>query len=399
VNAFTAHWFDGLTSRMHAVTVSCADDGQVQVVGDGVDRREALTALRISPRLGRTPRTIVFADGARLLVADHALLDAWFPAEDRLQRLVDLLERHAHAVAASIIVSVVALVVTFVWGVPWLSDRIAMQIPASVEARLGEGVLGQLDRVFGFEPSTLDEQRQDELRARFDRLVASLPSMGEQRLLFRHAEGVGANALALPGGTIVVTDELVALFADDREFDAVVAHELGHQHDRHALRQTLRSSFVVVLAAFFAGDVSAASTVVVGVPTFLLQSHYSRGFEDDADRFAFRALAAMGESPAWFAEAMRKLDAEHADYGEDVSYLSTHPASSARIEAAEAAGAEFLIAHPEKAKDVPGYDPCAEDGACEDVEDVECSDDTCEEEGAEDRIQPLPGECTDNPDD
>jgi len=30
------------------------------------------------------------------------------------------------------------------------------------------------------------------------------------------------------------------------------------------LRQTLRSSFVVILAAFFAGDVSAASTVVVG---------------------------------------------------------------------------------------------------------------------------------------
>ena len=389
MNAFTAHWFDGASSRMHAVTVSCDAERDVHVRGDGVDHSERLSNLRITSRLARTPRTIVFPDGARVLVADHALLDDWFPHEDRLQRLVDRLERHAHAVAASLVICVAATLSAFVWGVPWLSDRIAAQVPPAVEAKLGDGVLGQLDGVFGFEPSALDAQRQDELRARFARIVAARPAAGEQRLLFRKAEEVGANALALPGGTIVVTDALVKLFTDDREFDAVVAHELGHQHDRHALRQTLRSSFVIVLAAFAAGDVSAASTVVVGVPTFLLQSHYSRGFEDDADRFAFIALAAMGESPAWFAEAMRKLDAEHAGYGEDVAWLSTHPASTARIEAAEAAGAEFLIAHPEKYRDVPGYDPCAEDGACED-------EDSSEYEVDENEDAPEPGSCADD---
>ena len=391
MNAFTAHWFDGVSSRMHAVTVACDADRNVHVSGDDVEHSAPLASLRITSRLARTPRTIVFEDGARVLVADHALLDAWFPVEDRLQRFVARLERHAHAVAASIAICIAASIVAFVWGVPWLSDRIAEQIPAAVETRLGDGVLAQLDGMFGFKPSELDAQRQDELRARFARITAVLPESGGYRLLFRHAEDVGANALALPGGSIVVTDDLVALFADDREFDAVVAHELGHQQHRHALRQTLRSSFVAVLAAFFAGDVSAASTIVIGVPTFLMQSHYSRGFEGDADRFAFTTLAAMGESPAWFGEAMRKLDAEHADYGEDVAWLSTHPASTARIEAAEAAGAEFLIAHPERFKDVPGYDPCAEEGACED----EAYDD---EESDEDEADaaPEPGSCADD---
>jgi len=388
VNAFSAHWFDGVTSRMHAVTVS-RDGGAVHVSGDGVERKEAQSALRITPRLGRTPRTIVFPDGARVLVADHALLDDWFPSEDRVQRLVARLEHHAHVVAASIVICVAASIVTFVWGVPFLADRIAAQIPPSVEAKLGEGVLGQLDGLFGFEPSELDEQRQADLTARFRRIADTLPDGAGHRLVFRHADSVGANALALPGGTIVVTDELVALLADDREFDAVIAHELGHQHHRHALRQTLRSSFVAVVAAFFAGDVSAASTVVIGVPTFLLQSHYSRGFEDDADRFAFATLAQRGESPAWFAEAMRKLDAQADAADDDISYLSSHPISADRIAAAEAAGVEFLAAHPDKAKEVPGYDPCSEEAAC--LEEEVCDD--CEELCDEEPIDAETGLC------
>lgn len=371
MNAFSAHWFDGLTSRMHAVTVSRADDGQVQVAGDGVDRREALAGLRISPRLGRTPRTIAFADGARVLVADHPMLDAWFPAEDRLQRLVDRLERHAHAVAASIVLCVASLVVAVVWGIPWAADRIAEQIPAGIEAKLGEGVLEQLDKRFGFEPSGLETTREAALRERFARVVAASGIAGEQRLEFRRAESVGANALALPGGTIVVTDDLVNAFGDDRAFDAVIAHELGHQQHRHALRQTLRSSFVIVLGAFFAGDVSAASSVVIGVPTFLLQSHYSRGFEEESDRFAFTTLESMGESPAWFAEAMRGLSAAHEDTGDEVKYLSSHPSNDERISAAEAAGAAFLERHPEKLRDVPGYDACEDEGLCEEEESVD----------------------------
>src|SRR5690606_10969028 len=98
------------------------------------------------------------------------------------------------------------------------------------------------------------------------------------------------------------------------------------------------------------------------------------------------------------AEAMRKLDAEHADYGEDVAWLSTHPASAARIAAAELAGAEFLAAHPEKAEDVPGFDPCAEEGACAEAEAFEfeeceeCEDDACYDACVE-RLEAQPDEA------
>ena len=234
---------------------------------------------------------------------------------------------------------------------PWLSDRIAAQVPTEIEASLGDQVLGQLDRYLGFAASKVAGARQDELGSRFATLVRRPAGrVGLPPGVPRCAEGVGPNALAVPGGIVVVTDQLVELLGDDREFDAVVAHEIGHQQHRHALRQTLRSSFVLVIAALFTGDVSSASTIVVAVPTFLLQSHYSRGFEEEADRFAFDTLAAHRISPAWFASAMRKLDAHYEIDDDDdggVAYLSSHPRSADRIAAAEASGAAFIAAHPE----------------------------------------------------
>ncbi|MEZ5523215.1 MAG: M48 family metallopeptidase [Dokdonella sp.] len=378
MNAFRAHYFDGLSSRLHEVEVRRLEGGRIRIVGVDVDREEDAAALRLTPRLARTLRTIELADGARVMASHDERLDQWFPNHDRLQRLVDRLERHAQAVAASIMLCLVMAVVTFVWGVPWLSDHIAAKVPKEIEASLGDQVLGQLDRYLGFAASKLDGARQAELGARFDRLVAGLPDASGYRVVFRDAEGVGPNALAVPGGIVVVTDQLVDLLGDDREFDAVVAHEIGHQQHRHALRQTLRSSFVLVIAALFTGDVSSASTVVVAVPTFLLQSHYSRGFEQEADRYAFDTLAAHRISPAWFASAMRRLDAHYDSDGDDdagVAYLSSHPRSADRIAAAEAAGAAFITAHPELVRETPGYDPCVAEGICPDEDD--CDDDAC----------------------
>jgi Zn-dependent protease with chaperone function len=384
VIAFKAHYFDGLSSRRHEVEVRPAGPDGIRIVGEAVDRELGRAELRLLPRIARIARVIELADGARLMVSHDDRLDRWFPHESRMQRLVDRLERHAHAIAVSIVVCLLMGAFTFIWGVPWMADRIAAQIPQSVETRLGEEVLDQLDRYFEFAPSALERNRQDALGARFGTLVEGMPDATHYRLEFRSAPGIGANALALPGGTIVVTDELVEILEDDREFDAVVAHELGHQQHRHALRQTLRSSFVLVIAALFTGDVSSASAVVIAVPTFLLQSHYSRQFEEAADRFAFETLAARRTSPAWFAAAMRKLDAYYDADSQQKSgsaYLSSHPSSADRIAAAEDAGTDFLAEHPELGAETPDYDACLEEGICaeEAVGGVACMEGECVE--------------------
>lgn len=331
-------YFDGRSSRAHVVNAAIEGDDLVLHDAEG-GRREPLAQLRLSPRLGRTPRTITFADRAQLIIDDDPVLDALFASTDRVQSWVDRLERRWKVAAGAVVLCIVASVFAFEFGVPWMAERIAMRMPASIETSLGRGVLDQLDSWI-LKPSKLAQDRQDTLVRGFRGLLDVAPDADAMHVVFRDAPAVGANAFALPGGTVVVTDQLVALLGDDREFLAVVAHELGHERHRHTLRQALQGSVVAVLAAMMAGDVSSASTVVIAVPIFLLNGHYSRSFESEADEAAFATLAAHGISPRWFATIMRKLEAKHPGAPE-LAYLSSHPPSEARIVRAEQLADQF----------------------------------------------------------
>jgi len=367
---FAGTYYDGISGRAHAVELRRVGTAHYAIEGDGVARGGALAMLRITPRLARVARTIELKDGARVLVAHDAAIDDWFPQQGRFEAAIDRLEHHAYVVGAAILVCLATLTAGAIWGVPRAADAIALHIPAGVERTLGEEVLENLDRL-GLKQTTLDADRRAALVKRFDALAAD--AGGTYSLVFRDAPGVGANAFAIPGGTVVVTDQLVRKLDEPREFDAVVAHEIGHQQRRHALRQTLRGSMVAIVAAFFAGDVSSAGTVVVAVPTFLLTSHYSREFEDEADRYAFDLLARHGESPHWFAEAMRVLQSEHPARGRSrVAYLSSHPDTADRIAEADDAATKFAAAHPDLCPNgvCPGEEPEA-DSDCDDCGDDE----------------------------
>ena len=341
---FAGTYFDGTSGHRHAVTLRRIGTSHFALEGDGVERSGTIDTLSITPRLARVARTVEFADGARLLLAHDAAIDAWFPRSGRLEGFVDRLEHHAYAVAVAVLVCFATLAIGAIWGVPKAADSIAFRIPPSAEQTLGDEVLGQLDRL-GLETSKLSSHERADLTDRFSRLASD--ASGEYRVEFRNAPGIGANAFAIPGGTVVVTDQLVKALVDSREFDAVVAHEIGHQRQRHTLRQALRGSIVAIVAAFFTGDVSSAGTVVVAVPTFLLTSHYSREFEDEADRYAFELLSQRKESPHWFAAAMRHIEAAHPSWQRTyTSYLSSHPDTEARIEAADEAAHAFAAAHP-----------------------------------------------------
>jgi Zn-dependent protease with chaperone function len=365
---FDGRYFDGQSDRPRAVELRRVGGAHFALEGDGVRRNGTLASLAVTPRLARVARAVEFADGARLILAHDAAIDGWFPRRGRIEAVVDRLERHAYAVTAAMLVCAATLVAGARWGVPWLADRIAEEVPAAVERSLGAEVMKSLDKV-GLNASALDADLRNRLAARFAALARD--AGGDYRLEFRNAPRIGANAFAVPGGTVVVTDQLVRLLDDDREFDAVVAHEIGHQQRRHALRQTLRGSLVAIVAALFAGDVSSAGAVVVAVPTFLLDSHYSRGFEAEADRYAFDLLARREESPHWFAAAMRRLQSEVPDDGH-LAYLSSHPATQARIDEADAAARAFAASHPDlcpngvcpgENEDASGCDDCDDDDA------------------------------------
>ncbi len=90
------------------------------------------------------------------------------------------------------------------------------------------------------------------------------PQDGRDYAIRFRASKIGPNALALPGGVIYVTDELVELAPDDDAVIGVLAHELGHIEQRHLMRRLFASAAVGAAAAVLFGDVSTVLAALAG---------------------------------------------------------------------------------------------------------------------------------------
>jgi len=353
VNELPARYFDGRSARAHAVRLRVAGE-QLQIDGDDIELQLPLAAVKLSPRLGRTIRQIALPDGAVCELDDDSLLDAWFSATaDRHWRLLAALERHWIAIAVAAVVIIALTAGTAIWGLPYAAQKIARVLPQSWAEHIGSGTLVALDEMLG-DSTELSPERQHALRVQFAALAQAAGVTAQFE--FRAWPKLGANALALPDGMIVVTDDLVKLADDDRELLAVVAHELGHVHERHALQKVIADTGLAALISALTGDLSGLGGIAVAGPTMLAHMHHSRALEADADRFGFALLDKQGIATAWFASIIRKLEITHSAHNGDKNnndkknpsdkknnddantasnWLSSHPASEERAARAE----------------------------------------------------------------
>ncbi|HXF78927.1 MAG TPA: M48 family metallopeptidase [Usitatibacter sp.] len=332
---FAADYFDGLTSRRVPVNVQ-VEGGQVTIHGGDILLQVPARDAAIHPRIGSVPLRIGLPGGGLLVTRSFEDVDAALGIP-RSRTLAHRLESHTHFVLACLVVILVAAWFAYTDGIPWAAKRLAQRIPPGIEAQLSAQTLETVDRIF-FRTSTVAPDRRARIEGRFARLRARADVPPDTRLVFRNGGMVGPNALTLPGHLIVVTDQLVQAL-DDEEIAAILAHELGHVHYRHSTRVLLSGSFhaLVVMAVF--GDASSISSIAATAPTVLVNSGYSRDFEREADAFAFDLLERTGSSPEAFATALEDLMAAIGakKRGIDFGYLSTHPQTGERIEAAREA--------------------------------------------------------------
>ena len=135
----------------------------------------------------------------------------------------------------------------------------------------------------------------------------------------------------MPGGIVVMTDELVELAESDAEIMAVLAHEVGHLYGRHSLRILLQNSLSALLIAGLTGDISNITALSAAVPTVLMQAKYSRDFEREADDFAFEYLEGRSVSTNALSDLLLRLEQSDSDDGGGIpGWLSSHPPSRER---------------------------------------------------------------------
>ena len=345
MTAIRALYFDGKSSDGHQVTVILDAQRVLRVRGAGIELGWPLDQVRASDRIGGSQRYLYFPDSSQCETGDNDGVDRMFESrEPAVVRLLHLWESGLGYALAAVVITVSAAFAAIFWGIPALAKQVAFALPAATETLIGRDALAALDR-FVLAPSRLQPERQAALRKLHAGMTAGMGQdqggAGGYRLEFRHGGRAGANALALPAGIIIMTDELVELSQDDRELEAVLAHEIGHLRQRHILRHILQDSATALLVAVTVGDLTSLTSLAAAAPTLLLQAKFSRDFEREADDFALGYLARRGIPLKMFAAILQRMEEKRHDgknAGKDgPSYLSTHPATRERIERARGA--------------------------------------------------------------
>jgi Zn-dependent protease with chaperone function len=335
-----ARYFDGRTATAYDVAVRFEGD-ELTIEGAGIAERWPLRRLRLIERdaheirIGRRdnedPR-LVFA------ASDEAALAGALPdlISGRSER------RRMTALIVSLI-GVSALIAAGVfWGVPAISGPLAAATPKDLEVQMGENLAGQINLFF--KPCKGAEESIETLAPMID-AMAEKGAVGFP-ITFQFVDNPMPNAFALPGGQVMATSGLLEATGEDQEaFLAVIAHELGHVRSRDGMQAIYRNAGAGVVLDIITGGSGAAQQAVL-IAGQLNQLRNSRKQETAADDAAADILLASGLDPAALARAFEKIvvgiksirddnDANDDDK-DDLTWLSSHPDTGARIAAARA---------------------------------------------------------------
>jgi len=355
-----ARWFNGQSSRSRDVLVALEPGRKGPCLRLHVlDQAHAASRLFAHDEVEWPARWSAQHAPERITVALHdagsleidtpkAWQDALTAAGDR-PGLTQRMQTHWPVLLGVLLVAAVGLAAFYRYGTPWAAAQLTRHVPLDWEQALSARALEQLDTVY-LKPSALPPQRQAELRARFDALVAGLgPELNRYpsyapKFTLNFRLGMGANAFALPGGSVVMTDGLVAIAEknglSDDALIGVLAHEIGHVVHRHGTRLLVEQGVLQIGLGLAMGDVSS---IVSFGSTLLTAQAYRRQHETEADCFAVAlmnkehlATGAMADLLLGIAtarEGPRKDEtASKADKASAPQWLSSHPDTRQRAE-------------------------------------------------------------------
>ncbi len=320
-----ARYFDGQTAKAHAVRLGIQADHVVLTDAQGtVVLRQALSRVQVQERMNWVAQRIDLGGGAVIEVPDAAALEELLRQAGIEPSMIQRAQRSWTWVAGSIAGILLSAVLLYMYGLPWGAAAVAHALPESVEQSLGEQAWPALESEM-FKPSELPEARRNALTERFTQLASATAPQTKYELVFRKST-IGPNAFAMPGGRIVMTDELVMLSKDDDAVIGVLAHELGHVVYRHSMRNLIQTAAVGALVSIWLGDMSS---LVATIPTAMAVMKYSRDFEHEADAFALKALRQTGRSAEPLADLLEQLQGQSSGSGMP-AILSSHPMTEER---------------------------------------------------------------------
>jgi predicted Zn-dependent protease len=171
-----------------------------------------------------------------------------------------------------------------------------------------------------------------ELQKTVDEIVARLSSADPDTYSFKVfvVKSPVFNAVALPGGNIVVFGGLLEKTESPESLAAVLAHEMQHIKKRHVTKRIIEDSSTGLIISAISGDVTGSMLYGIKIARNLAMLSYSRQDEEEADKGGMKMLLAANLDPDAMISFFEILKEKNAKF-KMPQYLSTHPDLDERI--------------------------------------------------------------------
>ena len=155
------------------------------------------------------------------------------------------------------------------------------------------------------------------------------------------------NALALPGGNIIIFEGLLKIADSPEELAGVLAHEAQHIFLKHSTRGILRNLASGLLMTLVLGDANTVMEIAINIAGQLKTLGFSRKIETEADIKGIKMMLDAKINPQGMLSIFKKLMKEELKlegnkknttskyFYEIFSYMSTHPSAKSRLKKIE----------------------------------------------------------------
>ncbi len=313
---FSGTFYDGKSANKYPVRIRLTAEQLELVFPDGHQLQWLYTALQLSKtsstgpvRLERSasnpdivPEAVVIEDPHFLheahRVAPGALGNVWNQPHKRSLRYVLM-------ILALVIVPPLIFAI-WVYAIPAMTNAVADKIPTTWEEKLGQDYFKMLFKNSIKEP---DPQVRKALDAISKRLLTAVPDQPYHFRIYVHPSKM-VNAMALPGGTIVVFQGLINATETPEELAGVLAHEFQHVLKRHSTRNIIRSEVIHLFGLIISGNSDSMANVILQAGNLLDHLRYSRQLESQADAEGMKMMLATHVDPRGMVRVFEKLEEE-----------------------------------------------------------------------------------------
>ena len=197
-------------------------------------------------------------------------------------------------------------------------------VPEKWRMAAGRGVANSL---IGTHKLCVDTDGQAALDVLVERLTANEPDL--PKLEVRVVNWKIVNALAAPGGQILLTRGLIETAKRPAEVAGVLAHEIGHVKALHPEAGLIRA---IGIAATLELLVGGGSGTLSGLGATLVNLGYSRDAEREADAMAVEILRRNEVSHRGLEAFFKRVGGKTNAKGSALDLMRTHPAPAERLD-------------------------------------------------------------------